>query len=161
MLPMEPRDSFVTTSEPETTRLGADVTNGRGRAKALLRASLLAALGVTLVACSSNSTSASTTDAVINQSGKSSKTISSVELPKKWTVTWKFDCTNPVSARRFVLTATEAGSSPIAITDQTGIGGGGTKSYNQTGTFDFTITTTCTWNLLLGPWSSSPTTTTP
>ena len=160
MLPMEPKDSFVTTPEPGASHPGVGATNRRERVTTLLSATLLAALGITFAACSSNSTSAITTDAVVHQSGTGNKTISSVQLPKKWTVTWRFNCTNPVSARRFVLTATKAGATPIGITDQTGLGGGGTKVYTETGTFDFAITTTCTWTLSIGPSSSGSKTTT-
>ena len=158
MLPMEPRTPLVASPESDATRLGTDAGTRRNPARALFSASVLAALAVTFAACSSNST-ASTTDSSIHQSGTGSKTISSVDLPKKWSVTWKFNCTNPISARRFVLSASNGGGSPIGITDQTGLGGGGTKVYSRTGTFDFTITTSCTWNLSVGPPSSSSATT--
>ncbi len=159
MLPTESRDSSVTTSQSDAPPLGVDPVGRRGRATALLSAGVLAVLGFGFASCSSNSPSV-TTDSTVHQSGTTSKTISSVDLPKKWTVTWRFNCTNPVTARRFSLTATKSGGSPISITDQTGLGGGGTKTYAQTGTFDFAITTTCTWNLDVGPASSSPRTTT-
>jgi hypothetical protein len=162
MLPTECRVSVTATSEPGVEGLGAgvDETTRRRTAPLLLAVGLLALLGVTLAACSSNSTSATTADAVIHQSGTSNKTIASVDLPKKWTVTWRFNCTNPVTARPFALTATKAGSSPIGIAGQTGLGGGGTKVYSQTGTFDFAITTTCSWTLSVGPSSSASKTTT-
>ena len=75
-------------------------------------------------------------------------------------VTWRFNCTNPVTARPFALTATKAGGSPIGIAGQTGLGGGGTKVYSETGTFDFAINTTCSWTLSVGPSSSASKTTT-
>jgi hypothetical protein len=159
MLRTEPQDSFIATSVPDVGPLGKDAVDPRARRSVLFVASLLVALGVTVAACSSNSTSTPTTDSVVQQSGTGNKTIGSVALPKKWTVTWKFTCANPVSARRFALTATNANGA-IDITDQMGLGGGGTKDYTQTGIFNFAITTSCGWNLSIGPASSGSTTTT-
>ncbi len=124
---------------------------------------LLALLALTLTACSSNSSSPTTTVSskpVIQQSGTGSKTLGSVTLSAKWTVTWKFNCTNPVTASRFVLTATKSSGSPISITDQTGLGGGGTKAYTKTGTFAFAVATSCSWNVLVGPTALTTSTTT-
>jgi hypothetical protein len=159
MLRTERQASFIATSAPDVGPLGQDAADPRPRTTVLFFASLLVALGVAVAACSSNSTSATTADSVVQQSGTGNKTIGSVALPKKWTVTWKFTCTNPVTARQFVLTATNANGA-IDITDQTGLGGGGTKDYTQTGTFDFAITTSCGWHLSTGPFSPGSTTTT-
>ena len=111
MLPTECRVIFAATSEPgvEALEAGVDETARRHTAPGLFAVGLLALLGLTLAACSSNSTSATTADAVIHQSGTSNKTIASVDLPKKWRVTWRFNCTNPVTARPFALTATRGG----------------------------------------------------
>jgi len=162
MLPTECRAVFAATAQPgvEGLEAGVDETARRHTATLLLAVGLLALLGITLAACSSNSTSATTADAVVHQSGTSNKTIASVDLPKKWTVTWRFNCTNPGTARPFALTATKVGSPPIGIAGQTGLGGGGTKVYSETGTFDFAITTTCSWTLSVGPSSSDAKTTT-
>src|SRR5271165_1011571 len=103
MLPTECLVFLAATSEPGAEGLGAGVAEARRSRTAplLFTVGLLALLGLTLAACSSNSTSATTADAVIHQSGTSSKTIASVDLPKKWMVTWRFNCTNPVTARPF------------------------------------------------------------
>jgi hypothetical protein len=161
MLPTESRVPGGGASESGASGIGAGVVEPRGGIAALLfSAGLLALLGSTLAACSSNSTSATTADAVVHQSGTASKTLASVDLPNKWKVTWRFNCTNPVTARPFALTATKAGSPPISIAGQTGLGGGGTKVYSETGTFDFSITTTCSWTLSIGPSSQASKTTT-
>jgi hypothetical protein len=162
MLSTESGLSCASTSGTGVKGLGAGGVEPGGRSAALLfSAGLLALLAITLAACSSNSTSSATTaDAVVHQSGTGSKTVASVVLPKKWAVTWRFNCTNPVTARPFALTAKEAGNSPIRVAGQTGLGGGGTKIYSQTGTFDFAITTTCSWSLSVGPASAAPKTTT-
>ncbi len=161
----------VATSEPDaanaegsrSTKEPRSDSRTRGAAALAALAGPLALLGLSLAACSSNSSSPTTTVSsrpVIQRSGSGSKTLGSVTLSTKWIVTWKFNCTNPVTASRFLLTATKSGGSPISITDQTGLGGGGTKAYNQTGTFTFAVATPCTWNLLVGPPSVGTSTTT-
>jgi hypothetical protein len=137
----------------------------RHKTSAAVAAALLSALASVLSACGSgaNSSSATTTvfrKPVIDQSGSGSKTFAPVNVPAKWRVTWKFNCSNPVTARRFVLTVAKTGASPSGITDQTGLGGGGTKTYLETGSLTFAVATTCGWNLLVGPPSSSSSTTT-
>ncbi len=113
---------------------------------------VLVPMGVTGAACGSGSTSPTTVPPKpIHRSGTGSATVSKVTLPNKWTVTWHFDCTHPVAPGRFELVATQQGGSPGTVTDQTGLGGGGSKAYADGGTFTFSITTPCTWSLVAGP----------
>ncbi len=120
-------------------------------------------LMATLVeACGSSSPSSAPTSnkPFVQQSGTGDKVISSVVLPSKWTVTWQFTCENPATARPFALTATKQATSPITVTDQTGLGGGGHKPYTTSGTYSFGVTTTCNWKLTVGPTPSSTATST-
>ena len=104
-----------------------------------------------MTACSSSSTTAaaprSPSDPYVNQSGTGNKTLAAVALPSLWTVTWRFDCEDPSTRRPFELTATKAGASPVTVTKQTGLGGGGFKPFRTAGTFTFAVTTSCGWTV--------------
>jgi hypothetical protein len=115
----------------------------------------LALVAVLATACGSSSSPSTSTAApdksVIEQSGTGNKTFSPVAVPSKWSVTWNFNCVDPVSARSFVLTSTKDGGSPVTVTDQTGLGGGGHKPITTSGTYTFAVATTCSWKLTVGP----------
>jgi hypothetical protein len=70
-------------------------------------------------------------------------------------VIWTFSCVDPVSARSIVLTSTKARGSPVTLTDQTGLGGGGHKSITTSGAHTYVVATTCNWKLMVG--STPPT----
>lgn len=85
----------------------------------------------------------------LQQSGYGNKTLVSVALPASWTVTWAFTCTDPAKGP-FSLTSSVSGGSPVSITAQTGLGGGGHKPLSGAGTYTFVVTTTCGWKVSVG-----------
>jgi hypothetical protein len=63
-------------------------------------------------------------------------------------VVWRFDCQNLAKQRgTFVLSSTAQGASPVKLTDQTGLGGGGQKPFTRSGRYGFAINTSCGWDL--------------
>jgi hypothetical protein len=86
----------------------------------------------------------------LDRSGVGNLVLPPVALLSKGTVTWRFNCQDPSTRRPFAITATERGGSPVTVTHQTGLGGGGYKSFKTSGTFTFTIKTSCNWNVTVG-----------
>jgi hypothetical protein len=84
----------------------------------------------------------------LKSAGSGNKALSSVNLPAGWTVVWRFDCQNLAKQRgTFVLSSTAQGASPVKLTDQTGLGGGGQKPFTRPGRYGFAINTSCGWDL--------------
>lgn len=117
------------------------------------------ALATTMAACSSSSSGSTTsttatanTRAVyVNKSGLGNGSISTVTLPKNWTLTWKFVCDQTGGAKPFVLSVTAQGGTRTVVTNQTGLGGGGHKPYTSSGDYSFQVQTPCTWNVTVKP----------
>ena len=86
----------------------------------------------------------------LTKSGTGDTTISSVALPSKWSLVWKFSCTDPATRRPFVVAVSSDGGPSTTVTDQTGLEGGGYHPFTKAGTYTFTVTTTCDWSLLVG-----------
>jgi hypothetical protein len=84
----------------------------------------------------------------MQRSGTGNKEISSMMVPPKSSVVWRFDCQNaPKQRGTFVLSSTEQGRSAVKLTDQTGLGGGGQKPFMQSGRYSFGVNTSCGWTL--------------
>ena len=84
----------------------------------------------------------------LKSAGSGNRALSSVQLPAEWTVVWRFDCQNVANKRgTFVLSSTAQGASPVKLTDQTGLGGGGQKPFTRSGRYGFAINTSCGWDL--------------
>jgi hypothetical protein len=80
----------------------------------------------------------------MQRSGTGNREISSMMVPPKSSVVWRFDSQNaPKKRGTFVLSSTEQGRSAVELTDQTGLGGGGQKPFMQT------------WLWVQIPWSDS------
>jgi hypothetical protein len=113
---------------------------------------ILIASSLVLAACSSNSSTTVGTHPhgvpYLTKSGSGDTTVSSVDLPSTWSLVWKFSCTNPTTRRPFAVAVSSGGSS-TTITRQTGLAGGGYHPFTKAGTYTFTVTTTCHWNLLV------------
>jgi len=133
------------------------------------RAVLLAAVAagsVLLSACSqSSSTTVSTHPPGVpyfSRAGTGNATLPQIALPSTWSLVWRFDCTDPSTRRSFVLTSTRSGGSTTQVTDQTGLEGGGYRPFHTAGDYTFAVTTTCSWQVLVGTSGTEtlPTTTT-
>jgi hypothetical protein len=84
----------------------------------------------------------------LKTAGAGNRALSAVNLPAGWTVVWTFDCQNVAKQRgTFVLRSTAQGGSPVKLTDQTGLGGGGQKPFTRSGRYGFAINTSCGWDL--------------
>ncbi len=99
----------------------------------------------------------------LTTAGTGNRTIASVALPARWSLVWKFSCTDPATRRPFGLAVSIDGGPSHSVTDQTGLEGGGNHLFTKGGPTTFTVTTTCGWNLLVGTAGTQtfpPTTTT-
>jgi hypothetical protein len=83
-------------------------------------------------------------------SGTGNRTTPSVALPAKWSLVWKFSCTDPTTRRPFGVAVSIDGGPSHSVTDQTGLEGGGYHPFTKGGPTTFTVTTSCNWNLLVG-----------
>jgi hypothetical protein len=96
----------------------------------------------------------------LQKAGTGNKVLSSVALPSKWYLLWTFNC----GAKRgtFKLTSTKKGQPLLAVTDQTGLGGGGQRPFTKSGTYRFAMRTTCSWKVTVAskPPSAAKSTTT-
>ena len=114
---------------------------------------VLATASLVLAACSSSSTTTIDThppgEPYLTQSSVGDKTISSVALPQKWSLVWKFSCADPRTRRPFSVTVSLNGGPSKSITDQTGLEGGGYHAFAMGGSTTFTVTTSCNWSLLV------------
>ena len=81
----------------------------------------------------------------LQKSGTGNKVLSSVTLPAKWYLIWRFDC--GVKRGNFQLTSTKTGQSSLSVADQTGLGGGGQRPYTKAGTYKFAMKTACSWKV--------------
>ncbi len=134
------------------------------------RLALLASFAVgslALAGCSSNPSGTATTHPAgvpyFSRAGTGNETMPQIALPAAWTLLWHFDCTDPNSARSFVLTSTRSGGSATRITDQDGLEGSGYHPFHTAGDYTFTVTTTCTWRVVADTAGTEtiPSTTTP
>jgi hypothetical protein len=139
----------LNATSPPGARSRAAPTNIR---RALLGAS--ATLGaLALVAAGASSATAAAKPAaspraILKWAGVGDKASAHVLLPKNWTITWRFSCVGAKREKPFAMAA--ASQSPrhrIQIIAQDGLGGGGQKTYTSAGTFVFSVTTGCNWNL--------------
>jgi hypothetical protein len=124
------------------------------RPKHLVPLAVLITCPLSLAACSSGSSAPVTTHPAgvpyLTRSGTGSETLPAVGLPSRWTLIWRFSCTNPTSRRPFVLTATPSGGSTKQVTNQNGLEGGGYHPFTTAGTYTFAVTTTCSWKVVVG-----------
>jgi hypothetical protein len=124
------------------------------RLKRMVPLAAVVASSLVLAACASSSPS-TTVDThahgvpYVTQSGSGDRTISSVSLPSTWSLVWKFSCTDPTTRRSFVVAVSADGRPPTTVTDQTGLEGGGYHPFTKAGDYTFTVTTSCSWNLLV------------
>ena len=123
-------------------------------ATSTIRVLVVAVLTVVVSACGSSSTSPTTTTATgtafLRQTGTGDRSLAPVTLPAKWTVAWRFDCSNRSVAGPFTLTASTRGGAPVTVTTQSGLGGGGYKPSTIPGRTTFAVTTTCGWSIIVG-----------
>jgi hypothetical protein len=114
---------------------------------------ILTTASLVLAACSSSSSTTVDTHPpgvpYLTPSGVGDKTISSVKLPEKWSLVWKFSCANPRARRPFRVNVSSDSGPSNSITDQTGLEGGGYHPFTTGGITTFTVTTSCTWSLLV------------
>lgn len=150
---------FGLKCNPERVRTGA---KGRRNARMLASAATLALVVALLGACSSGSssstappkaaTSASATrKAFLKKAGTGNEALPAVLVSAKWTLTWKFDCQHPVRKASFALSAIKQGAAPVAVTNQTGLGGGGQMPFKDGGTYSFDVKTSCSWDVDVAP----------
>lgn len=124
------------------------------RLKRMVPLAAVVASSLVLAACASSSPS-TTVDThahgvpYVTQSGSGDRTISSVSLPSTWSLVWKFSCTDPTTRRSFVVAVSADGRPPTTVTDQTGLEGGGYHPFTKAGDYTFTVTTSCSWDLLV------------
>ena len=86
----------------------------------------------------------------MQRSGTGNREISSLMVPPKSSVVWRFDCQNaPKQKGTFVLSSKEQGQASVKLTDQTGLGGGGQKPFMQSGRYTFGVNTSCGWDLMV------------
>jgi hypothetical protein len=84
----------------------------------------------------------------MQRSGTGNRELSSMMVPPKSSVVWRFDCQNaPKQRGTFVLSSKEQGHSAVKLTDQTGLGGGGQKPFWQSGRYSFGVNTSCGWTV--------------
>jgi len=106
-----------------------------------------------LAACGADSATTNTHAAgvpYLTRSGTGTATLPAIALPSKWTVIWHFSCTKPSTRRPFKLTANRSGAKATTVTNQTGLEGGGYHPFTSSGTYTFTVATTCAWKLVVG-----------
>ena len=97
----------------------------------------------------------------LQKSGKGNEVLSSVVLPSKWYLIWRFDC--GVKRGTYVLSSTKEGQPSITVANQTGLGGGGQRPFTKSGAYKFAMKTTCSWKVTVAsslPVVASSTTTT-
>ena len=120
----------------------------------LVTLAVLVASSPVLVACGSGSSTTVETHApgtpYLTVSGTGNRTIRSVALPAKWSLVWKFSCTDPTTRRPFSVAVSIDGGPSHSITDQAGLEGGGYHPFTTGGSTTFTLTTSCGWSLLAG-----------
>lgn len=85
--------------------------------------------------------------AYLTRSGTGDKSFSTSGLPSKWMATWRFDCTHPVRKANFTLDVGVTGGHAVRVTSQTGLGGGGQHPYTSGGSYHFSVSTTCNWDV--------------
>jgi hypothetical protein len=112
-------------------------------------------------ACGSSSASPSTTGPgatkqYLSESGTGKKVLDAMTYPAATTVSWTFDCQSPSTTGTFALTTTKSGKSPVDLTSQTGLGGGGHKPMAGAGKYGFGVTTTCGWKVTVGSTPTVP-----
>jgi hypothetical protein len=81
----------------------------------------------------------------LQKSGTGNEVLSSVALPSKWYLIWRFDC--GVKRGTYVLTSTKKGQPSITVANQTGLGGGGQRPFTKSGAYSFAMKTTCSWKV--------------
>ncbi len=118
----------------------------------VFRATAITVVAISAAACGQAARSASPTTTTASKhflqlSGTGDKAIAAMPLPSRWTLAWKFDCQSPGTTGTFQLLATRRGGTPVSVTNQTGLGGGGQKPFTQSGTFSFAVKTTCSWKV--------------
>jgi hypothetical protein len=158
-------------SNPEAVLTSAQ---WRRPARTVASAATLSLVLALFGACSSGSSpstapakshaSASTTpSAFLKKSGTGNEALPAVLISAKWTVTWKFNCQHPVRKASFALSAIKQGAAPLAVTNQTGLGGGGQMPFKDGGTYSFDVKTSCSWNVDVAatPLPTPPVTTKP
>jgi len=123
--------------------------------KRLALLATLAAGSLALTACGSSpsTTTVSTHPAgvpYLSRTGTGNATLPQIALPSTWTLVWRFNCTSPATRRSFLLTSTPSGGSTTQVTNQTGLEGGGYRPFHTSGNFTFAVTTTCSWQVLVG-----------
>lgn len=160
------RHGLAMVARPRTSRVVASTM------AVVLFATLVAAsssFAATTAASSRASTMTSSSAAIVGttapkyylqKAGTGNKVLSSVALPSKWYLLWTFNC----GAKRgtFKLTSTKKGQPLLAVTDQTGLGGGGQRPFTKSGTYRFAMRTTCSWKVTVAskPPSAAKSTTT-
>ena len=92
-----------------------------------------------------------TPKALLKKSGTGNEALPAVLISAKWTVTWKFNCQHPVRKASFALSAIKQGAAPLAVTNQTGLGGGGQMPFKDGGTYSFDVKTSCSWDVDVAP----------
>ena len=124
------------------------------RLKQTVPLAVLVVSSLALVACSSGSSATVDTHSpgtpYLTTSGTGNRTIPSVALPAKWSLVWKFSCTDPTTRRPFAVALSIDGGPFHTVTDQTGLDGGGYHAFTKGGPTTITVTTSCGWNLLVG-----------
>jgi len=154
---------------------------GTRRRPALVALSVpgIAVLAIMAAACGSSSSTAASTSTTkatgstvggastttiavaksyLEASGTGNKMLASVVLPAAWTVSWTFDCKTPSTTGTFLLTSAKVGGTPVNVTKQTGLGGGGHKPYSTSGSYQFAVTSACGWKVNVATTPNSPTT---
>jgi len=128
----------------------------RRPARTLASAATMSLVLALFGACSSGSSSSTapkspststTPKAFLKKSGTGNEALPAVLISAKWTVTWKFNCQHPVRKASFALSAIKQGAAPLAVTNQTGLGGGGQMPFKDGGTYSFDVKTSCSWNV--------------
>jgi hypothetical protein len=124
------------------------------RSTRVIATAVLMACATALAACSSGSSAPVATHPAgvpyFSRTGTGTATLPQIALPSRWTLLWHFDCTDPASRRRFVLTSTPSSGTTTKVTDQTGLEGGGYRPFATAGDYTFAVTTTCSWHVLVG-----------
>ena len=124
------------------------------RRRKLVTLAVVAASSPVLVACGSGSSTTVATHApgtpYLTASGTGNRTIKSVALPAKWSLVWKFSCTDPTTRRPFGVAVSIDDGPSRSVTAQAGLAGGGYHPFTTGGSTTFTVTTSCGWSLLAG-----------
>lgn len=81
------------------------------------------------------------------------------DVTAPWTMSWSYNCANLGTTRNFIVGVHRwTGALTFDVgPNELGIGGNGTDTYHNSGTFNLTVDSECAWSITVSRWVSTPT----